>query len=148
MSSTKTDDASVSAFTQKEIEYMASQRLGRLATVGPHGQPHVVPVAFRYNPDLDTIDISGHGFARRKKWRDVHSNAKVAFVVDDLASVQPWAPRGIEIRGTAEVLHSGGKTVAPHFDDEMFRISPRRIYTWGLAEGEERFGGSGRDFRG
>src|SRR5437870_10950798 len=64
---------------------------------------------------------------RRKKWRDVHSNAKVAFVVDDLASVQPWAPRGIEIRGTAEVLHSGGKTVAPHFDDEMFRISPRRI---------------------
>jgi len=97
---------------------------------------------------LDTIDISGHGFARRKKWRDVHSNAKVAFVVDDLASVQPWAPRGIEIRGTAEVLHSGGKTVAPHFDDEMFRISPRRIYTWGLAEGEERFGGSGRDFRG
>ena len=148
MSSTKTDDSSVSAFTQKEIEYMASQRLGRLATVGPHGQPHVVPVAFRYNPDLDTIDISGHGFARRKKWRDVHFNAKVAFVVDDLASVQPWAPRGIEIRGTAEVLHSGGKTVAPHFDDEMFRISPRRIYTWGLAEGEERFGGSGRDFRG
>ncbi|TMD79562.1 MAG: PPOX class F420-dependent oxidoreductase, partial [Chloroflexi bacterium] len=35
----------MSAFTQQEIEYMASQRLGRLATVGPHGQPHVVPVA-------------------------------------------------------------------------------------------------------
>ena len=138
----------MSAFTHEEIDYLTSQRLGRLATVGRDGQPHVVPVAFRYNPDLDTIDISGHGFAKRKKWRDVHSNAKVAFVVDDLASVQPWAPRGIEIRGTAEVLHSGGKTVAPHFDDEMFRISPRRIYTWGLAEGEERFGGSGRDFRG
>jgi len=102
-------------------------------------------VGFRYNPDHDTIDIGGHGFAKRKKWRDVHSNRKVAFVVDDLASIEPWKPRGIEVRGEAEVLQSGGKTVVPFFDDEMFRITPRRIYSWGLAEGEERFGGSGRD---
>ena len=135
----------MSAFTPKEIEYLNSQRLGRLATVGPDGQPHVVPVGFRYNPDHDTIDIGGHGFAKRKKWRDVHSNRKVAFVVDDLASIEPWKPRGIEVRGEADVLHSGGKTVVPFFDDEMFRIKPRRIYSWGLAEGEERFGGSGRD---
>ena len=135
----------MSAFTPKEIEYLNSQRLGRLATAGPHGQPHVVPVGFRYNPDHDTIDIGGHGFAKRKKWRDVHSNRKVAFVVDDLASIEPWKPRGIEVRGEAEVLQSGGKTVVPFFDDEMFRITPRRIYSWGLAEGEDRFGGSGRD---
>jgi len=135
----------LSAFTPKEIEYLKSQRLGRLATVGPDGQPHVVPVGFRYNPDHDTIDISGHGFAKRKKWRDVHSNRKVAFVVDDLASIEPWKPRGIEVRGEAEVLQSGGKTVVPFFDDEMFRIKPRRVYSWGIAEGEERFGGSGRD---
>jgi len=135
----------LSAFTPKEIEYLNSQRLGRLATVGPDGQPHVVPVGFRYNPDHDTIDIGGHGFAERKKWRDVHSNRKVAFVVDDLASIEPWKPRGIEVRGEADILHSGGKTVVPFFDDEMFRIKPRRIYSWGLAEGEERFGGSGRD---
>ena len=101
----------MSAFTQEEIDYMTSQRLGRLATVGRDGQPHVVPVAFRYNPDLDTIDISGHGFAKRKKWRDVHSNPKVAFVVDDLASAQPWRPRGIEVRGDAEVLKSAGHEV-------------------------------------
>ena len=135
----------MSAFTPKEIEYLNSQRLGRLATAGPHGLPHVVPVGFRYNPDHDTIDIGGHGFAKRKKWRDVHSNRKVAFVVDDLASIEPWKPRGIEVRGEAEVLQSGGKTVVPFFDDEMFRITPRRIYSWGLAEGEDRFGGSGRD---
>jgi len=135
----------LSAFTPKEIEYLKSQRLGRLATAGPDGQPHVVPVGFRYNPDLDTIDIGGHDFAKRKKWRDVHSNRKVAFVVDDLASIEPWKPRGIEVRGEAEVLQTGGKAVVPFFDDEMFRIKPRRIYSWGLAEGEERFGGSGRD---
>jgi pyridoxamine 5'-phosphate oxidase family protein len=135
----------MSVFTSQEIEYLNSQRLGRLATAGLDGQPHVVPLAFRYNPEHDTIDISGHDFAKRKKWRDVHKNPRVALVVDDLASVQPWRPRGIEIRGEAEVLHSGGKTVNPYFNDEMFRIKPRRIYTWGIAEGEERLGGSGRD---
>jgi hypothetical protein len=35
--------------------------------------------------------------------------------------------------------------VNPYFNDEMFRIKPRRIYTWGIAEGEEGLGGSGRD---
>jgi pyridoxamine 5'-phosphate oxidase family protein len=98
----------LSIFTPQEIEYLNSQRLGRLATAGTDGQPHVVPLAFRYNPEHDTIDISGHDFAKRKKWRDVHQNPKVALVVDDLASIQPWWPRGIEIRGVAEVLQSGG----------------------------------------
>ena len=135
----------MSAFTQQEIEYLASQRLGRLATVGSDGQPHVVPVGFRYNPDQDTIDIGGHDFTKRKKWRDVHANPKVAFVVDDIVSFQPWTVRGIEIRGDAEVLQSGGKAVVPFFDDEMFRIKPRRIYSWGLQEGVV---GAGRDVRG
>jgi pyridoxamine 5'-phosphate oxidase family protein len=138
----------LSVFTQAEIQYLNSQRLGRLATVGPDGQPHVVPLAFRYNPEHDTVDISGHDFAKRKKWRDVNENPKVALVVDDLVSTQPWKPRGIEIRGEAEVLHSGGKAVNPYFNDEMFRIRPKRIYTWGLVEGEERLGGSGRDVGG
>jgi hypothetical protein len=51
----------MSVFTPREIAYLHSQVLGRLATTGRDGQPHVVPVAFRYNPDEDTIDIGGHG---------------------------------------------------------------------------------------
>jgi Pyridoxamine 5'-phosphate oxidase len=77
-----------SVFTPAEIAYLQSQRLGRLATVGADGQPHVVPVSFRYNPDLGTIDIGGHDFAKRKKFRDVQQNPRVAFVIDDLASVK------------------------------------------------------------
>ncbi|HEV3309947.1 MAG TPA: pyridoxamine 5'-phosphate oxidase family protein, partial [Chloroflexota bacterium] len=46
----------MSAFTSEEIQYLNSQRLGRLATAGPDCQPHVVPLAFRYNPEQDTID--------------------------------------------------------------------------------------------
>jgi pyridoxamine 5'-phosphate oxidase family protein len=125
----------MSAFTPEEIEYLRSQRLGRLATVGPGGQPHVVPVAFRYNADEDTIDISGHGFATRKKWRDVLANPLVAFVVDDIASIQPWVVRGIEIQGPADVLQTGGKEIVPSFDHEMFRIRPKRVRSWGVSRG-------------
>jgi len=122
----------MSAFTPEEIAYLSGQRLGRLATVGPGGQPQVVPVSFRYNPEQDAIEIGGHGFARRKKWRDVHSNPLVAFVVDDIASVQPWVVRGLEIRGAAEQLPTGGKAVMQMFDDEMFRIHPRLVRSWGI----------------
>jgi pyridoxamine 5'-phosphate oxidase family protein len=127
-----TDHRNGSVFTPAEIAYLSSQRLGRLATVGPDGQPHVVPVSFRYNPALDTIDIGGHDFAKRKKFRDVGRNPRVAFVVDDVASIDPWRPRGIEIRGTAEMLASGGTEIMASFDPEMFRIRPRRIISWGI----------------
>jgi pyridoxamine 5'-phosphate oxidase family protein len=129
---TTTHHREKSVFTPAEIDYLQSQRLGRLATVGPDGQPHVVPVSFRYNPALDTIDIGGHDFAKRKKFRDVRSNPRVAFVVDDVASIDPWRPRGIEIRGTAEMLASGGSEIMAGFDPEMFRIRPKRVISWGI----------------
>ena len=133
----------MSNFTQAEIDYLQSQRLGRIATTGPDGHPHVVPVGFRYNPELDTIDIGGHDFAKRKKYRDVQRNPRVAFVVDDLASVSPWRPRMIEVRGTAEVLGSGGEQVIPGFDREMFRIRPHRVVSIGI-EGGANFGFNAR----
>jgi pyridoxamine 5'-phosphate oxidase family protein len=123
----------MSAFTPAEIAYLQSQRLGRLATVGADGQPHVVPVGFRYNAEHDTIDIGGHGgFTTRKKYRDVSRNKRVAFVVDDLTSTNPWRVRGIEIRGAADILETGGQEIGPGFDPDMFRIHPRRIISWGL----------------
>ncbi len=123
----------MSAFTEAEISYLKTQRLGRLATVGGGGQPHVVPVGFRYNPKEDAIEIGGlGGFAKRKKYRDVAHNPRVAFVIDDVPSVNPWTVRGIEIRGQAQVLTTGGTELGPGFDPEMFRIRPSRIISWGL----------------
>ena len=87
----------MSNFTPAEIEYLKSQRLGRLATVNSKGEPHVVPVSFRYNAELDTIDIGGRNMASTKKYRDAARQGKVAFVVDDV--LPPWQPRGIEIAG-------------------------------------------------
>jgi PPOX class F420-dependent enzyme/OxyR family protein len=82
----------------------------------------MVAVGFRYNAELDTIDIGGHDFARRKKYQDVQRNPRVALLVDDLASVNPWRVRGIEVRGEAEVLTSGGEALGPGFAPEMFRL--------------------------
>ena len=125
----------MSAFTLAEIAYLRGQLLGRLATVGPNSEPHVVPVAFRYNGETDTIDIGGYDFAKRKKFRDVRGNPRVALVIDDVPSVNPWKARGIEIRGVAEILETGGERLMPSFAPQMFRIRPRRIVSWGV-EGE------------
>ena len=122
----------MSIFSPSEIKYLQSQRLGRLATVGANGQPHVVPVAFRYNPGLDTIDIGGHDFAKRNKFRDVHTNPNVVIVVDDIASFNPWKVRGVEIRGEVEVLPAGGTELLPGFAPEMFRLRPKRVISWGV----------------
>jgi pyridoxamine 5'-phosphate oxidase family protein len=125
----------MSVSTGEEREYLASGvRLGRLATAGPDGMPHVVPTAFRYNQQHDTIDVGGHDFAKRKKYRDVLRNPKVAFVIDDIVSVSPWRVRGIEVRGVAEVLDTGGTELGWGFAPDMFRITPKRIVSWGLTE--------------
>src|SRR3954451_22960961 len=97
----------MSAFTDLEIEYMAGQRLGRIATVGADGQPHVVPTSFRYNADEDAIDVAGMRRSQPKKPRDVGRTGRPSIVIDDV--LPPWQPRMIEIRGTAEVRPAGGK---------------------------------------
>ncbi len=119
-------------FTDAEIGYLATQRLGRLATVGPDGSPHNVPVGFRYNADLGTIDIGGRALGVSRKFRDVQREPRVAFVVDDLPSVEPRRRRGIEIRGNAEALDEGGHTMGPDFGAELIRIHPTRVISWGV----------------
>jgi pyridoxamine 5'-phosphate oxidase family protein len=56
----------MSAFTPPEIEYLTGQGLARLATVGPDGQPHVVPVTYTFNQEEDTIDVGGVDFGATK----------------------------------------------------------------------------------
>ena len=120
-------------FTDKELEYLKGQRLARLATSDAEGSPHVVPVGFRVSDDGSAIDVGGHGFAGSKKYRDIKANARVAIVVDDLASVQPWTPRGIEVRGIAELHDSGGAAkFGSGWDEAWVRIVPQRVNSWGI----------------
>jgi len=117
----------MSIFTQGEIEYLRSGLLGRLATVGQDGIPHVAPVGMiSYNPHLGTMDIRGHDLTNSKKFRDIASSGRAALVMDDLASTKPWRPRGIEVRGSAEAIEK---------PEPVIRIHPRRIVAWGIDTG-------------
>jgi len=125
----------MSVFTEKEIEYLAEQRLGRIATVGADGQPHVVPTSFRYNPEHDAIDVGGLRMSQTKKLRDVRRSGRATIVVDDV--LPPWQPRMIEIRGTAAVVPSGGKALRDAFEDTIVRITPTRIVAFGIDSAEQ-----------
>ncbi|MDT4934776.1 MAG: pyridoxamine 5-phosphate oxidase family protein [Pseudonocardiales bacterium] len=127
----------MTVFTTVEADYLDGQLLGRLATAGADGKPHVVPVSFRYNRETETIDIGGHRFGARKKFRDVQENPWAALVVDDLASTDPWRPRMLEVRGRAEALPAGGGALGPGFADEMIRIHPARIVAYGLVPDQQ-----------
>ena len=124
----------MSVFTDKEIDYLAGQRLGRIATVGPDGQPHVVPTSFRYNPEHDAIDVGGLRMSQTKKLRDVHRTGRASIVIDDV--LPPWQPRMIEVRGTTAAVPSGGKAFGERFEDTIVRIQPTRIVSFGIDPGD------------
>ena len=89
--------------------------------MGADGTPHVVPVGWTYNAELDTIDVGGRDFGTTKKYKDVARSGRAAIVIDDV--LPPWEPRGIEVRGRAEAV-SG--------EQPLIRIYPERIVSWGL----------------
>jgi pyridoxamine 5'-phosphate oxidase family protein len=120
----------MSVFTDAELDYLAGQRLGRIATVGPDGQPHVVPTSFRYDPEHDAIDVGGLRMSQTKKLRDVQRTGRASIVIDDV--LPPWQPRMIEVRGTADVIPAGGKAFGERFEDTIVRIQPTRIISFGI----------------
>ena len=118
--------------TAAQLDYLAGQRLGRLATAGADGRPHVVPTSYSWNPDLATLDVGGHHVETTKKYRDVQANGWAAFVVDDLVSVDPWRPRMLEIRGRAEAIPTGGRHLGPGFGEAFIRIHPAKVNSFGI----------------
>lgn len=114
----------MSVFTDAELAYLHGERhLGRVATVGNDGTPHVVPVGWVHNAEHDTIDIGGRDLDQTKKFRDVARGGRAAIVIDDLASTNPWRPRAIEVRGQAEAISD---------PQPVIRIHPERIISWGI----------------
>lgn len=117
-------------FKPHEIAYLRAADLGRLATVQPSGRPQVSPVGFTYNERLQTIDVSGYRMSQSQKFRNIATNDQVAFVVDDIASRDPWRVRCLEIRGTAEQATEGDGQRG--LDSAIIRITPRRVISFGI----------------
>ena len=131
-------------FKQHELDYMADADLGRLATVQPDGTVQVSPVGFTFNADLGTIDVSGYRMSKSQKYRNLATNPNVAFVVDDIASRDPWRVRCLEIRGTAEQAQvpsadersreesTSVGAAGDELDTAIIRITPRRVIAFGI----------------
>ena len=115
------------AFTDEEVAYLGSQPFARLATVDPGGQPDVAPVGFEF--DGTHFYVGGIDPAKTRKFRNVAAgNGQVALVIDDLASVDPWAPRFLRVYGTAELVEREGRFgPAPYM-----RITPTISWSWNL----------------
>lgn len=124
-------------FTDAEVEYLRSQRLGRLATLAPDGTLQNSPVGFEVDAEAGVINIWGRDLGNTKKFHNVAANGKVAFVVDDIASVNPWVVRCFEVRGVAEAL-ADQQAPNSYLSPEVIRIHPRRVISWGLgADGQQ-----------
>ena len=123
-------------FTDEELDYLDSQRIGRLATSHPDGTLQNNPVGFGVNRELGTIDIGGYNMSRSRKFRNVAENGRAAFVLDDVYSTDPWRVRFLEIRGWAEAVPE-----PPDASDQMggspiIRLHPTRILSIGLQAGD------------
>ncbi len=138
-------------FSQKEIEYIKSQRLARIATTAAPSlvasskegqqqtedrsiQPDVVPVGFDF--DGDYFYVGGMNILKSTKYKNVLKNNKVAIIIDDLKSIDPWDPRGIKVYGTADVVTRQGGYMdgTGHANPTYIRVTPDKKWSWGIEE--------------
>ena len=117
------------SFTDEEIAYLRSQSLGRLATLGAGGQPDAVPVAVEF--DGTFLWVGGGATVRdTRKFRNIAAgNPKVALVVDDLVSLEPFVARGIRVYGHAEQPFERVGLIGP---GTYLRITPTVSWSWNL----------------
>jgi pyridoxamine 5'-phosphate oxidase family protein len=128
----RTDDSGTketTMFSDKELAYLGSQRLARLATVSASGQADADAVGFEF--DGERFYVGGRALPTTRKYRNVAGgNAKVSLIVDDLESVNPWRPRGIKVHGVAVIVDHDGMFGA----QEYLAIAPTVTWSWGLGE--------------
>jgi pyridoxamine 5'-phosphate oxidase family protein len=117
-------------FTELEVAYLHSQRLSRLATASASGQPDVSVVGFGLEDG--TIVSGGIDLTKTVRFRHLKENPRATIVIDDLASTDPWTPRGVKVRGAA--------TIEEHEGSLRIRIEPEVIWSWGInPNAEKRF---------
>jgi pyridoxamine 5'-phosphate oxidase family protein len=119
------------SFADEEVAYLRSQPLARLATVGPAEQPDVVPVALEFDGTFFWVGGSGRTELETRKFRNVNAGRqKVALVIDDMVSFDPFIARSIRIYGYAEAPFERVGMVGPGI---YMRITPTISWSWNMA---------------
>lgn len=117
-------------FTDAEVAYLRSQPLARIATLDRGGQPDVVPVAFEFDGSFLWVG-GGVTVLDTRKFRNVRDGSrKVALVVDDMVSLDPFIARGVRVYGTAEEPFARVGMVGP---GTYMRITPVVSWSWNTA---------------
>ena len=113
---------SATGFTERELRYLMDRSLGRLAFVCPDMQAHIMPVLFEF--DGAYFYLSGWNLKYSQRFQERPRSNTVTLLVDDVDSPTRWAPRGVEVTGTAESREK---------DDYLYvRIKPVSKTSWGL----------------
>ena len=124
-------------FTEVERRYLTAHPLGRLASVGPRGAPHIHPVAVWLDAEAETIDIGGPALSRSQKFRNVQADPRISLVVDDQATPEEsvglggQTGRGLEIRGRVDILVAD-RPLTFAFSNDVLRVRPHKIIAWNL----------------
>ncbi len=116
-------------FSKQELAFLQTQRIARIATVAPDGQPTVDAVGFSF--DGTHFYVGGHNITTTRKYKNVMAgNTKVSLVIDELKSVQPWQALGILVHSEAEAVESQA-----HFGPGLYLvITPKVTWSWGIED--------------
>jgi len=127
-------------FSEKELKFIESNELCRLATVDDKQQPHVVPVAYVFKDGKFYIASD----YETKKVSNIRKNSKVALVIDRYKpnkAVLVWGEaslleRGKEYREVYEVFYKKFAWVRrdPWQEGEtpFIVVMPKKKTSWGL----------------
>ena len=133
-------------------EFLRTQPVCRVATVGPGGHPHVSALWFVW----DGAALWLNSLVRSQRWADVGRDPRLSVIVDD-GGADFLSLRGVELRGRAEVIGEvprGGEPVdALNGPEQLFadkytggggfrydgrhgwlRVSPEKIVSWDFSK--------------
>ena len=116
-------------FSPDELAYLRTQPLARLATLNAHDQPDVVPVAFEVDETGFWVGGGATVGATRKIRNIVAGRRRVAIVVDDLVSMDPFVARGVRVYGRADDPVERTGMVGP---GTYVRITADVSWSWNL----------------
>ncbi len=94
-------------FNPKQVQFIQTNRVARLATANQAGEPHVVPICYAFDGEcfFSPIDEKPKRLdpSRLRRVRNVKSNPRVSFVIDHYSD--DWSElRFLIVEGTATVL--------------------------------------------
>ena len=135
-------------FSAAARAFVERSRVGRLATTGADGTPHVVPVCFVLVGGCvySVVDEKPKRTMRLQRLRNIEARPHAALVIDRYD--EDWSRLAwVMLRGAASVLE-GGEEYAAALDElrakyaqyremglagrPMIRLEPERVNEWGL----------------